>query len=197
MSNSKKLKAALEGLLFVLGDEGISIDQITYVLGVTHDIALEVINELIDEYEDDSRGLRLTKLAGLYKITTKPIHHEFFVKLLENPTSNSLSQAALETLAIIAYNQPITRVGIEQIRGVNADGMVRKLLAFALIKEVGRLESPGRPVLYGVTNEFLDYFNLSSVDELPPLSDFQEEDVLEEADLFLSNQKTKEEIISE
>lgn len=179
-----ELKAVLEGILFVVGDEGISFDEIMFVLGTPKDITNDVINELKTDLESENRGLLLSKFNSGYRFITKPTHHNYYQRLVENPKSSKLSQAALETLAIIAYNQPITRMRIEQVRGVNADSMVRKLVAKALVKDVGREDSIGRPVLYSVTDEFLDYFGLATLEELPPLKEFDTESIQDEVDLY-------------
>ena len=118
-------------------------------------------------------GLQVVDFGGKYKLATNPQYFPYYQKMVEQ-SKTTLSQAALETLAIIAYNQPITRAKVEDIRGVGCDGMIRKLIAKALIKEVGREESPGLPILYGVTNEFMDAFSLASLDELPELGNIVE-----------------------
>jgi len=179
-----ELKAVLEGILFVVGDEGISFDEIMFVLGTPKDTTKEVIDGYGKDLEAETRGLKLAKFSGSYRLITKPSHHNYYARLVENPKSSKLSQAALETLAIIAYNQPITRMRIEQIRGVNADAMVRKLVAKALVKDVGREETIGRPVLYAVTDEFLDYFGLTAIEELPELQEFDLNAVQDEVDLY-------------
>ena len=148
-----------------------------------------MIKELKVDYEDDSRGLRIDFLGNKFKLTTKYEHREYYQKLLLNPESNTLSQAALETLAIIAYNEPITRVQIDTIRGVNSKDVVRKLIAKGFIKESGRSNLPGRPILYETTSEFLDYFGLATIDDLPDMRDFLEENSQEEdneKDLYTS-----------
>lgn len=179
------MKAITEGLLFVTGDEGISIKQLADVLHVSEIIAFEIIEQLKDDYADSQRGIDLIEVGDTYKLTTKKEHVEYFKRLVESPSSNTLSQAALETLAIIAYRQPITRVEIEEIRGVKTDRPLQTLAAKSLIKEVGRSEGTGRAILYGTTNEFLDSFGLKSIKELPELPEVVEEDnVQEEADLF-------------
>lgn len=179
-------KGILESLLFAAGDEGLSLKQISAVLEVEEHKALEIINELKLSYDkDSSRGITLVNLAGVYQLATKKVNVQYLKKLVESPNTNTLSQAALETLAIVAYKQPITRTEIEEIRGVKTERPLQTLMAKVLIKEVGRAEGTGRAILYGTTKEFLDYFGLRSLDELPPLPDKVEEDfVQEEADLF-------------
>jgi segregation and condensation protein B len=164
-------KAVLEGLLFVVGEDGLTIEQISDVLEITDDASKELVMELKKDYEDESRGLRIDFLGNRFKITTKFEHKEYYQKLLENPETNTLSQAALETLAIIAYNEPITRVQVDAIRGVSSASIVRKLVAKGFVKESGRSELPGRPILYETTHEFLDYFGLSSIEDLPNIDD--------------------------
>ena len=153
--------------------------------------------ELKKDYEEDNRGLRIDFLGNRFKLTTKFEHREYYQRLIENPESNLLSQSALETLAIIAYNEPITRIQVETIRGVNCTQIIRKLVAKGLIKESGRSDMPGRPILYETTSEFLDYFGLSTIEDLPDMKDFiAESETIEdddkESDLYTS--KYKEEI---
>ena len=177
-----KNKAILEGLLFVVGEDGLSLDQIEDVLQIDEVSAKELLRELKHDYEDDTRGLRIDFLGNKFKLTTKYEHKEYYQKLIENPETNVLSQAALETLAIIAYNEPITRVDIDNIRGVSTTQMIRKLVAKGFIREVGRSDLPGRPILYKTTSEFLDYFGLSTIADLPDMSDFINESVEDSSD---------------
>ena len=189
-------KAILEGLLFVVGEDGLTLDQIEDVLEVDEDTSKSLIMELKKDYEDDSRGLRIDFLGNRFKLTTKFEHKKYYQKLIENPTTNTLSQAALETLAIIAYNEPITRVQIDTIRGVSSVSIIRKLVAKGFIKESGRSDIAGRPILYETTNEFLDYFGLSSIEELPAIEDFieqVEESENENDDLYTSKYTEREE----
>lgn len=166
------LKAIIEGMLFVCGDEGASLKDIAAALEISEQIAENVLNEMIEEYNNnENRGIMITVLAGKYKFLSKPECHQFCQNLLQSSDTHYFSQAALETLAIIAYKQPVTRVEIEEIRGVSCDLMIKKLLAKNLIKEVDRLETIGRPFTYGVTDYFLDTFKLKSIDELPPIED--------------------------
>ena len=190
-------KAILEGLLFVVGEEGLTLDQIEDVLEIDEEVSKELLMELKKDYEEDNRGLRIDFLGNRFKLTTKFEHREYYQRLIENPESNLLSQSALETLAIIAYNEPITRIQVETIRGVNCTQIIRKLVAKGLIKESGRSDMPGRPILYETTSEFLDYFGLSTIEDLPDMKDFiAESETIEdddkESDLYTS--KYKEEI---
>lgn len=179
-------KGVVESLLFAAGDEGLSLKQITQVLELDELLIQEIMQQLTDDLNaDPSRGITVVQLAGTYQLATKKENSSYLKKLVESPNTATLSQAALETLAIIAYKQPITRVEIEEIRGVKTERPLHTLAAKALVKEIGRAEGSGRAILYGTTKEFLDYFGLRSLDELPPLPERIEDDsVQEEADLF-------------
>lgn len=184
-----KNKAVLEGLLFVVGEDGLTLDQIEEVLEITEEETKDLVNNLKHSYEAEDRGLRIEFLGNRLKLTTKFEHREYYQKLLENPDTNILSQAALETLAIIAYNEPLTRMQVDKIRGVSSAQMIRKLVAKGLVKESGRSDLPGRPILYETTNDFLDYFGLSSIEELPDMEKYieqSEQDIEEEKDLYTS-----------
>jgi segregation and condensation protein B len=176
----------LEALLFTAGDEGLSLKQISEVIEVEDQLVKEMIENLRHDYEQDlNRGLTIVELAGTYQLVTKKENAAYLKRLVDSPSTTALSQAALETLAIIAYKQPITRAEIEEIRGVKTERPLQTLTAKALIKEVGRAEGTGRAYLYGTTKEFLDYFGLRSLEELPPLPEkVNEEYVQAEADLF-------------
>ena len=187
-------KAVLEGLLFVVGEDGLTINQITDVLEIEEDEAKNIIMELKKDYEDSSHGLRIDFLGNRFKITTKFEHKDYYKKLIENPDTNTLSQAALEVLAIIAYNEPITRVQVDAIRGVGSVSIIRKLLAKGLIKESGRSDLPGRPILYETTSEFLDYFGLSSIEELPNIEDIINDSEEEDNNSDLYTSKYTEEV---
>lgn len=172
----KEKLAILEGSLFIAGEEGMDFLTIQKVLGVDGASLNELINEYDQELKKDSRGVMLVQLGNKYKLTTKPQHHDYYQRIVENTNSFNFSNASLETLAIIAYNQPVTRVEVENIRGVNSDHIIRRLMAHALIKEAGRKDSIGKPMMYEVTNEFLDVFNLQSIEELPKLNIHEEEE---------------------
>lgn len=181
----KEKKAIVEGLLFASGDEGVTVNQVAKVLNMNQEDIEELLEELAKSYQTNNRGMMMMKADDIYHLTTRPEHSEYFKKLIETPHSQRLSQAALETLAIIAYEQPITRVEISHIRGVNSDRPVQTLLARMLIEEVGRKDAIGRPILFGTSKDFLTYFGLASIEELPPLpADINEEEVEEEATLL-------------
>lgn len=161
--------AVLEGLLFVVGDEGLNLKQISEVLEVDEKEAKDLLKELQKEYESESRGIRISFLADTFKLTTKKEHINYYKKLVTTQDNSNLSQAALETLAIIAYNQPITRVKIDELRGISSAFLVKKLLAKDLIKVCGKSDLPGKPNLYKTTDEFLDYFGLATLADLPDI----------------------------
>ncbi len=165
----------LEGLLFIVGEEGITLQQASEVLGISLERCETEFKLLQDAYADDCRGFEIANYGGVYKFLSKAIVHPYAEKLFQTTKTAGISQAALETLAIIAYKQPITRVEIEEIRGVGCDMMLRKLEARNLIRENGRSEAPGRPILYEVTDEFMDSFKLLSLEELPKLPEFDTE----------------------
>ena len=182
---SSKWKGIVEALLFASGDVGLSISQIAAVLDVTEFQATDIIESLKEDYEEDGRGIHIVEMAGVFQLATKKEHSDYLKKLIESTNTHGLSQAALETLAIIAYKQPITRAEIEDIRGVKTERPLHTLVSKVLIKEVGRAEGSGRAYLYGTTKEFLDYFGLNSIEELPQLAESTEENYeTGEADLF-------------
>ena len=170
----EELLPIAEGLLFLVGDEGITEELMAKSLEISEDIAQQLLDTLQKKYQEDSFGMEVVCYGGIWKFMSKAIVHPFAQKLFQTAKTSALSQSALETLAIVAYKQPITRVEIEEIRGVGCDMMLRKLQARNLITEIGRSEAPGRPILYGVTEEFMDSFKLLSLDELPDLPDFSE-----------------------
>ena len=180
------LTGVSEGLLFVVGEDGITTTQIEEILEIDDNKLKEIVKELTLLYNDSNRGITLKVLGNKLKLTTKEEHKKYYEKLVEIEDTE-LSQAALETLAIIAYNEPITRVSVDEIRGISSSHMIRKLVSRELIEEKGRSESAGRPILYGVTDKFLDYFGLSSTSELPKLEEVEITE--EEKDLFESKYK--------
>lgn len=190
---SISFKGVVEGLLFASGDEGITRKQLSKVTGLSDKDIFDVLEELIFDYGHAHRGIKIIKSNEVYHLTTKPEHNEYYKNLIDNPRTSRMTQATLETLAIIAYNQPITRVEIEEIRGVNSDYAVQTLLARSLIESVGRKESIGRPVLFRTSKDFLTYFGIGSLDELPSLPEEVDElSIEEEADVFFQTYETKD-----
>ena len=181
----ERMLAILEGLLFLCGDDGLSIEQAAAAMDATEEYVAELFDDLQKYYLQESRGIEIARFGEKYRFLSKAAIHDAAKKLFQTSTEAKLSNAALETLAIIAYKQPITRVEIEEIRGVGADVMLRKLVARGLIQEDGRSEAAGRPILYSVTDEFLDSFKLLSLDELPELPQFGTEDA-DNGELFHS-----------
>lgn len=165
----EKLKPALESVLFV-SSEPMNEKKIAQLLSLKPSEARDLAEELMRDYEKRDSGIKLIKVAGGYLFAVAPEMEEY-VKELYKPKYTSLSNASLETLAIVAYQQPVTRAEIEKIRGVNADRIVSNLNEKGLIKELGKKEAPGRPLLYGTTREFLLYFGINSLDELPKITE--------------------------
>ncbi|KAF1298097.1 SMC-Scp complex subunit ScpB [Enterococcus sp. JM4C] len=183
----------LEAILFVVGEEGIGLDELSYLLGAETPQVYEWVGELDKRYEEDENSaLNILEVGNHFVLTTKKKFAKLLKKYAQSPISNKLSQAALETLSIIAYKQPITRIEIEEIRGVQSSGSVQKLVARQLIEDKGRVDGPGRAILYGTTDYFMDYFALKSLDELPDIQSMEMEDEEESTDLFFDRYKGKE-----
>lgn len=178
----------IESLLFVTGDDGLTIKQLEIITEAHSKDLIEAIKSLQDDYaSSEVRGIEIKELAGTYQLISKKENAEIIQKLVENPTNQSLSQASLETLAIIAYKQPITRIEVEDLRGVKSERPIHTLVAKGLIHEVGRAEGTGRAILYGTTNEFLNAFGLMNLQELPPLPDeVADSDDDGQTDLFMT-----------
>ena len=175
----------LEGLLFVVGDEGISEERLLDVLKVNKERLDYLITKLSEKYESPESGLSIEKYADKYKLTTKKEHNSYYEEIVEIEKNSELSNSALETLAVIAYNSPTTRSFVDSIRGLDSSYQIKKLLYRNLIKEVGRSDLPGRPILYSVTDEFLDYMGLSSLSDLPEITE-PEIEIDNEKDLYES-----------
>lgn len=186
--------SVLEGLLFVAGDDGITLEEASYILELERSAVRQLLDELKKRLEDENSGLELLLTASHYKLVTKASLKSYIEKYAVSPYSSQLSHASLETLAIIAYKQPVTRVDIESIRGVQSSGSIQKLLLRDLIEEAGRLETPGRPKLYKTTAYFMDYFGLESLDALPDASDLFDLDSEEANQLFRDNHDLFEEL---
>ena len=175
VSSKPKIKSAIEALLFVSG-EPLTIKDLSNSIEVSPKTISNILNEMILDYEEEKRGIKLISINGEYQLVTKAENSDYIQKLLKKNKRQSLSQASLESLAIIAYKQPITKVDIDEIRGVKSESAIHKLLEKDLIKEVGRLEVPGRPILFGTTEEFLRQFGLKELNELPSLDLYSEKD---------------------
>lgn len=189
------LVGVLEGLLFAVGDEGLTLKSLSEILSIDEEESKKLLMELKKRYESPEYGIRISYMGDAFKLTTKKEHKEYYQKLLGNPESQSLSESALEVLAIVAYNQPITRVMIDEMRGVACGQTLRKLCARGLVKITGKSKLPGKPNLYGTTKEFLDYFGLPSLDSLPKV-DIEIEAKEEETELFTSIYKEEKDNIA-
>ena len=174
------LKSIIEGLLFIAGDEGLEIAQLAEIAEQQKKLVRDTVRELQSEYEAGQRGFQLIETGGAFRFASRPEHAPYYERLAASPSRAGLSQAALETLAIIVYKQPLTRIDIEEIRGVKTDRALQSLVAKGLIREVGRAEAVGRPILYGTTKSFLDYFGLNTLEDLPETTAFEKEYDLEE-----------------
>ena len=182
------LLGVLEGLLFVVGDEGVTLKEICEILEINEDTAKNLLVELKKSYESSSRGIKISFLGETFKLTTKKEHKEYYQKLVTTKEA-ILSQSQLEVLAIIAYNEPITRIEIDEIRGISSAYIIKKLLSRDLIKVVGKSDLPGKPNLYRTTRTFLDCFGLSSINDLP---DLVVNDDTDDKDLFSKKEDIEE-----
>ncbi|MEE1132764.1 MAG: SMC-Scp complex subunit ScpB [Caryophanon sp.] len=181
------IQSKMESLLFVVGDDGLTLAQLAVILERDKAEVATQLAELKQQLdEDDTRGITIKELAGTYQLVTKQSMAETIQKLVENPSTQSMSQASLEVLAIVAYKQPITRVEVEELRGVKCERPIQTLVSKGLIQEIGRVEGTGRAILYGTTSEFLNFFGLNDLRELPPLPDAEVEEASTEADLFMT-----------
>lgn len=170
-----RMRKILEGLLFLSGDEGLTSAQLCEAIEISEEALEKNIKQLMNDFLEEDHGIEIVHFGGRYKFVTKEVVYPYAERLFASSKMATLSGAALETLAIIAYKQPITRTEVEEIRGVGCDMMIRKLLARSLIKECGRSDAPGRPFLYEVTTEFMDSFKLESLQELPELKEVKQE----------------------
>ena len=169
-------EAIVEGLLYIVGEDGVRAEQLAAAIDVSMEDIRIILENIQRKYSSELYGIELVGYGSVYKFITKKAVYPYAQELFGSAKANTLSQAALETLAIIAYKQPITRVEIEELRGVSAEVMLRKLQARNLIREAGRSEAPGRPILYEVTEEFMDSFKLYTLNELPDLPEYTKEE---------------------
>ena len=188
MNLLKALMSKIESLLFVTGDDGLTVKQLELLTQTQISDIQEAIQALQQNYIDsEERGIELKELAGTFQLISKRHNAETIQRLVDNPTNQALSQASLETLAIIAYKQPITRIEVEDLRGVKSERPLHTLAAKGLIHEVGRAEGTGRAILYGTTNEFLNVFGLKNLQELPALPESKESSEEDgQTDLFMT-----------
>ncbi|EOI00509.1 segregation and condensation protein B [Enterococcus moraviensis ATCC BAA-383] len=182
----------IEAILFVVGEEGIGLEELSYLLGLSTAKTYESLIALKERYESDKQtALNILEVGNHFILSTKKTFAPLLKKYAQSPISNALSQAALETLSIVAYKQPISRVEVDEIRGVQSAGSMQKLVARQLIEEKGRVDGPGRAILYGTTAYFMDYFGLKSLEELPDIHQMEEE-IAEELPLDLFFDRYKE-----
>ncbi len=177
----KKYEAAIEAILFTMG-ESVELEKIAGALELEQDKTKEILDGMIKRYEQDDRGLQIIELDGAYQMCTKSEMYEYLIRIAKQPKRHVLTDVLMETLSIIAYKQPITKVEIEKIRGVSCDHAVNKLVEYNLVCELGRLDAPGRPLLFGTTEEFLRSFGVHSIEELPVLNPVQVEEFKQEAE---------------
>ncbi len=166
-----KVRGIIEALVFA-SSEPVRLREIAEILGIHEYTVRDLLDDLMSEYSQNQRGIQITQVAGGYQFATNPAYADFIKKMKKTPRHTPLSQAALETLAIIAYKQPVTRAEIEALRGVSVDSSLNTLLERGLIEEKGRKDGPGRPILYATTGNFLKYFGLNDLSELPAIEDW-------------------------
>lgn len=179
--DEKNYKAIIEAILFTMG-ESVELDKLAKVLELDKDETRAIIEEMRQEWDSADRGVTIMELDGAYQMCTKTQMYEYLIRIARQPKRRILTDVLLETLSIIAYKQPVTKAEIEKIRGVSSDHAVNKLVEYNLVCELGRLDAPGRPLLFGTTEEFLRSFGVHSVDELPVLSTVQIEEFKQEAE---------------
>lgn len=177
----KKYEAIVEAILFTMG-ESVELERIAKTLELDTERTKKIIEHLMQRYEDDGVGVKIMELDGSYQMCTKGEMYEYLVKIAKQPKKHVLTDVLLETLSIIAYKQPITKVEVEGIRGVSCDYAINKLLEYDLIKELGRKDAPGRPILFGTTEQFLRSFGVKNLTELPSINTVQVEEFKEEAE---------------
>lgn len=177
----KNYQAIIEAILFTMG-ESVELEKIAEAIELDKKKTKEIIEQMMEHYEDASIGVRIIELDGAYQMCTKAEMYEYLIKIAKQPRKRVLTDVLLETLSIIAYKQPITKSEIEKIRGVSCEHAVSKLVEYELVTELGRLDAPGRPLLFGTTEEFLRSFGVSSIDDLPVLSPVQIEEFKQEAE---------------
>lgn len=179
--NSEQYEAIIEGILFTMG-ESVEVSKLAAVLEVDEAQVREIIQRMMGRYEQEDRGIQLIEIENNVQLCTKKELYEYLIKIAKQPKRHALTDVLLETLSIIAYKQPITRLEIEKIRGVSCAHAVSKLVEYNLVCELGRLDAPGRPLLFGTTEEFLRSFGVQSIEELPVLDADQLEEFRHQAE---------------
>lgn len=177
----EKLQSAIEAILFTMGDS-VELEKLASAIGHNEETTKKLIHNMMDKYEAQDRGIRIIELDNAYQLCTKKEMYEYLIRVAKQPKRYVLTDVLLETLSIVAYKQPVTKLEIEKIRGVKSDHAVNKLVEYGLVEETGRLDAPGRPLLFGTTEEFLRRFSVHSLDELPVLDQEQIEHFKEEAE---------------
>lgn len=179
--STEKMYAVIEAVLFTMGE---SVETAKLAAAIEQDVSttVKLMHNLMDRYEAEDRGIKIIELGDSFQLCTKPETYEYLIKVAAQPKKQVLTDVLLETLSIIAYKQPITKQEIEGIRGVSCDHAVNKLVEYGLVDEVGRLDAPGRPILFGTTESFLRSFGVRNVDELPVISPDKVEDFRKEAE---------------
>ena len=185
MSEEKNWKAVIEGILFTMG-RSVRISQIAAALGLAEEQVRTLAEEMMKEYEDSGRGIHMIELEDSLQLCTKAEYYEYLIRIAAQPKKHVMTDALLETLSIVAYKQPITKSEIERIRGVKSDHAINKLVEYDLIEEVGRMDAPGKPILFATTEEFLRSFGVSSLMDLPMADPEQIEVMKEEAEEEIS-----------
>lgn len=180
-AESKSLEGAIEAILFSVGDS-VEIAKLSEVLETDKKKIREILTKMQEKYESEERGIRIMLLEDAVQLCTKPEYYQQLIKVVQKQKAYTLTDTVMETLSIIAYKQPVTKAEMEKIRGVSCDHAVNRLLEFGLIRELGRLNAPGRPLLFGTTEEFLRIFGVSSTDNLPVLNTVQIEEFKKEAE---------------
>ena len=173
-------EAALEAILFAYGNS-VQKDRLMETLSLTEEALEEAVKKLEEDYASSGRGITITRLEDSYQLGTKSDYYEPLIRLAKNPRRYTLTDTVIETLSIIAYKQPVTKAEIEKIRGVSSDHAVNRLIEYDLIEEVGRLDAPGKPLLFGTTEQFLRAFGVSSISDLPEMSEDLKEELKEQA----------------
>lgn len=178
---NKEMESIIEGILFTMGDS-VETTTIAKALEVDKDEVVKCLDKMMEKWDEEKRGIRIVKLDNSYQMCTSSENYEYLIKIAKQPKKYVLTDVLLETLSIIAYKQPVTKSEIEKIRGVSCDHSVNKLVEYQLVKELGRLDAPGRPMLFGTTEEFLRSFGVSSIDDLPVLNPVQVEEFKQQAE---------------